>query len=234
MKTYNEMAQSVFERRDVYEKEQQIKRKKRAKLTVSLACVALVAVVGVGIWQNYNTPVPEQELKDAIVPGIKDWYGPGEEEPTLNSGNSVGKENDFYKPTGQDNDALNPTDEEPQRVLVESFSYEGEDGSSTAYSYKAPEPGEYFFSYLLNMALEKYSETGIYRVRVDVFDSEGKITDEKEIEAVAEKLYGLGYTSAVEKTGRYATLTLHATESQLKNFKADDEYGYFFFLYCDM
>ncbi len=234
MKTYNEMAESVFERKEEYEKNQKIKRKKLAKLTASFACVALAVAIGAGMWQVYNSPKLEQ----------------AEDEPTVNSA-----EDNITYPTEQSteqsteytessianiadniaNDVFNATESQPKKVLVESF--DGEENNSAAYSYKAPDPGEWFFSYGLNEALKKYGDTAIYRVRVDVFSDEGKITDRAEIEKVAEILIEKDCTVALEYTDGdccLTDLTLHATESQLENFEADDEYGYFFFLYNDM
>ncbi len=266
MKTYDEMAKSVFERKDEYEKNQKIKRKKITALTASLACVALAFVVGGGMLKNYISPKPEQQAEDAVYPGIKDWYGPGEDEPTLsgekdggekshvsqktetfseekteiyeeksaaNSGNNVGEINGFFRPTGKDNQVFNPT-EGQQRVLVESYTYDGDTISSEAYSYKSPDNGEYFFSYLLNKALEKHGDAAIYRVRVDVFKENKLITDNAELEKTADILAEKGCTVALEYTNGECVLTLHATESQLKSFEADGEHGYFLFLFNDM
>ncbi len=87
MKSYNEMAEDLMERKARYDDE---KNKKRAALTRTVAplcCVCLMAVAGFGLWQGgafrAEPELPEETLADAVVPGVKDWYGPGEEEPPL-------------------------------------------------------------------------------------------------------------------------------------------------------
>ncbi len=220
MKTYDEMAESVFERRDEYEKKQKIKRKKLAAVTVSFACVAVALAVGAGVWQGYKKPETVQQAEDAVEPGIKDWYGPGEEPPESDDNNSA-EQNDFYLPVGEE-----PTSKRTDLILVSSFENAG------FYSYATPEAGKHFFSVPLKNALEEYGDTAIYQVKVNVFSDNDHIQNAEELVKIAEMLYDLGYTSAIETdTDNYSILTLHATESQLKNFKADDEHGYFFFLY---
>ncbi len=51
MKSYIEMADSVFRRRDEYEAVQKGKKKKATKAIVSVCCCCLAAVIGVGTWQ---------------------------------------------------------------------------------------------------------------------------------------------------------------------------------------
>lgn len=43
------------------------------------ACAALI--IGVGVWRVTSSDYGSQTVQDALYPGIKDWYGPGEEEP---------------------------------------------------------------------------------------------------------------------------------------------------------
>ncbi len=86
MKSCNEMVDSLLERRGQYEAE---RKRRRKMLTCTLGCVCLLAILAVGGWQGgvfENQPI--QTLNDAIVPGIKDWYGPGEEEPSVSQSES--------------------------------------------------------------------------------------------------------------------------------------------------
>ena len=55
MKTYDEMANSVLFRIGEYETKQKRKRKILTRTAVSLGCVCLAALVGIGVWQN-NVP----------------------------------------------------------------------------------------------------------------------------------------------------------------------------------
>lgn len=73
MKNYDEVTNSLLERRDRYITEQNRKRKRIMGVATSLSCVCLVALLGFGMWQGGRT-LPEQELNDAIYPGIKDHF----------------------------------------------------------------------------------------------------------------------------------------------------------------
>ena len=67
MKTYDEIAQNLFERRDEYLKEQTAKKSKLKKGIVSTACVFAVALAVFGVWKSgmltdnhkIDTPAPE-------------------------------------------------------------------------------------------------------------------------------------------------------------------------------
>ncbi|MDE5995263.1 MAG: hypothetical protein K2G60_07090 [Oscillospiraceae bacterium] len=52
MKNYDEIANSIFERRDQYIAEQRRKRKTVTRTVTAMCCVCLVALMGVGIWQS--------------------------------------------------------------------------------------------------------------------------------------------------------------------------------------
>lgn len=84
MKNYNEIANSVFERRDKYETEKRNRRRFIAKTVTPICCICLVALLGVGVWQgglfeDSSTPI----ANDSIYPGEVDHYGPNES-PTEN------------------------------------------------------------------------------------------------------------------------------------------------------
>ncbi len=57
MKNYNEMAESVFERRDKYNAERRMAMNKMKKSVATVACCCLVAVLGIGVWQGGTQPV---------------------------------------------------------------------------------------------------------------------------------------------------------------------------------
>lgn len=52
MKTYNEMAESVFERREKYIAERRMAMNKTKKTTAAVACCCLVAVLSIGVWRG--------------------------------------------------------------------------------------------------------------------------------------------------------------------------------------
>ncbi len=79
MKNYNEVANSVFVRRDKYETEKKNRRRFIAKTVTPICCICLVALLGVGVWQgglfeNKSTQI----ANDSIYPGEVDHYGPNE------------------------------------------------------------------------------------------------------------------------------------------------------------
>ncbi len=77
MKSFNDMAKSVMDRRDKYVAE---RKKQMKRLTTVISCFCLCAVIGVGAWQGgLFRKQPAQTADDAVVPGTKDWYGPGED-----------------------------------------------------------------------------------------------------------------------------------------------------------
>ncbi len=93
MKSYNEMANNVFERRDQYETSKKHKRKILTRTLTPICCVCLVLLLGIGFWQGnfFGIKPPVQTAEDSVIPGEKDWYGPDESEP-------LGSEkNDFRK-----------------------------------------------------------------------------------------------------------------------------------------
>ncbi len=86
MKNYNEMANNVFERRDQYETSKKHKRKILTRTLTPVCCLCLVMLLGIGLWKGgMFTPTPPQTAGDSVIPGEKDWYGPGESEPSDNS-----------------------------------------------------------------------------------------------------------------------------------------------------
>lgn len=67
MKSYNEIADSIFERRDKYIAQQKAKRKIIIRTVTSLCCICLIALIGFGIWQsgslnNSGLPLEEQSV----------------------------------------------------------------------------------------------------------------------------------------------------------------------------
>ena len=82
MKTYNEMAESVFERRDKYIAERRMAMYKMKKTTATVACCCLVAVLSIGIWhgnigtstlppavnEELNTPTVSEQLNNVDMP----------------------------------------------------------------------------------------------------------------------------------------------------------------------
>ena len=73
MKSYEELTNRLLERRDRYVAEQKEKRKRGARVAVSLCGVCAVALLGFGLWQGSLAEVPsEQSAEDAVYPGVRD------------------------------------------------------------------------------------------------------------------------------------------------------------------
>lgn len=212
MKNYNEMADDVFRRRDEIVQKQ---KRTRKSIVTTLSCVCLAVLVGVGLWQSGIFTPEVQQTEDAIYPGIKDNYGPGEE-PSVN-------ENNVYQPTG-----TVTLDNGESLKLISSY-----EKASASACYALPKDGTHHYSIPLNAALEEYEDKVIYRVIVRVYD-DGKMVQGKELQKIADMFYDWGYSSALEITDdnwNRAVLTMLVKEDALRKFKADDEHGYFFFLF---
>ncbi len=82
MKTYDKMAESVFERREKYIAERRMAINKMKKTTATVACCCLVAVLSIGVWrgnigtstlppavnEHLNTPTVSEQLNNVDVP----------------------------------------------------------------------------------------------------------------------------------------------------------------------
>ena len=67
MKTYNEMAESVFERRKKYIAERRMAMNKMKKTTATVACCCLVAVLSIGVWHgNIGTPTLPPPINEQL------------------------------------------------------------------------------------------------------------------------------------------------------------------------
>lgn len=216
MKNYNEMAEDVFRRRDEFKKE---RKKKRKGIAVGLSCLCLAVLLGVGVWQSGLLTPEVHKAEDAIYPGIKDTYGPDEEEQTYN-------ENGIFQPADSETVTM-----ENGETLTLISSYEK---ATAAACYALPTNGTHFCSIPLNAAFEEYDDTVIYRVVIRVFEDGKMVQDKEKIEEISQKFFDLGYNAALEVTNDkwdFPVLTMLVKEEQLKNFKPDNEHGYFFFLY---
>ena len=88
MKSYNEMADCVFERRDRYNAARAATRKKMQKITAGAACCCLVAVLGVGVMRGNQPPItptpdhseaPEQTGISDLQAGPSSYHSPFQE-----------------------------------------------------------------------------------------------------------------------------------------------------------
>ncbi len=90
MKNYKEIAENVFARRAQYETQKRNKQKMLVRTCTPIACVCVISVVGVGLWQGgVFEKEPPITVSDAVYPGIKDNFdvskGESPDDPTLNN-----------------------------------------------------------------------------------------------------------------------------------------------------
>ena len=68
MKTYNEMAESVFVRREKYNTERRMAMNKMKKTTAIIACCCLVAVLSIGVWHsNIGTSTLPPTVSEQLI-----------------------------------------------------------------------------------------------------------------------------------------------------------------------
>lgn len=141
-------------------------------------------------------------------------------------GNEKGNSNGYH--VAQEGKTTNPS-EKP--TVISSYG----DVDSTA-CYKAPDNGSYFYSIPLRNAMEKYGDTVLYKITVDVFSNTNIVeTNSEAVKNEIERLREIGYTVDFEQhndeTMTHDYFVLHATQEQLINFSPNDNYGYMFWLY---
>ncbi len=244
MKTYEEMAKSVIERRDSYNK----RRKKRIRTAVSVSaacCICLSVIVGTAV-QKYGLPwqKPEITAEDSTVIGEKDTVDDAGKESAANNsqnsdtqnGTADGKTDESSNVAGSagadvSHKPNNYVPDGSERKMISSY------GSGTVSgSYAAPANGEYGFSIPLRSAMEEYGDSVLYRVVIDVFRGKEQLaSDSDSVKAEQERLSEKGYTVAAETyydgSRNHCYFTLHAEYDELKNFAASEDYGYFICLY---
>lgn len=220
MKTYNEMAQRVLERRDNYILEQKKKRKNITKAVISLGCVCLIAALGFTISTFGTNIVPELPVDNNTESSSI----------TETTAENTGTVNGPFSPAGRP-DTDDGTYREPV-TMISSFPEAG------VGCYIAPKNGEDVISIALNQAMEKYGDSVIYQVALAFLKDEKTLTKQSDIdlEKEQERLSALGYIVALEtftdSDGSVSRcLSLHAKANQIKNFKPSDEYGYMLWLY---
>lgn len=244
MKTYEEMAKSVIERRDTYNK----KRKRRIRTAVGVSaacCICLSALAGAAV-QKYGLPwqKPEITAEDSTVIGEKDTVDDAGKGSTSN--NDLNPDAQHEEVSGQADGSSTATGsagvatwnhpnnyipDGSERKMISSYGSDAVSGS-----YAAPENGKIGFSVPLQNAMDEYKDSVLYRVVIDVFSGKEQLaSDSSRVKAEEERLSAKGYTVAAETyfdgSKNHCYFTLHAEYDELKNFAASENYGYFMYLY---
>lgn len=221
MKNSNEIANDLIKRREVYKQEQHLKRNKSIKITSSISCCCLVAILGIGVWQgdlSVKQPSVNNEENHGILAGEHSSDGKGKQPNTSES--SISK------------------DEINQDSLIdwkgEIISSYGENTAASA-CYATPDNNSYGMSTPLRGALQEYGDSARYMVVVDIFKNKELVSTNKEIlEAEAVRLSNLGYETLIEVNNLGSQpiyyFVMQISKEQLENFDVNEEYGYFFFI----
>lgn len=265
MKNYEEMAKNVLHRMDEYEEEKSAKRAKISKAAAVVTPVCAAAVVGTYLWVGGVLTADRNQLAGSIVDDrgansetVLSEKNNDQAETDTNTSDQqateavVSESNEMAShretteekaaetaaPTGTGNSAegtgngvcLGVGEEaQPSRKLITSYPVCGE------YYYIIPGNGEYHCSVPLYDAMEEYKDSANYLITVVMVNDKGLVSDRAALEAEANRLYGLGYTAAVETVSdngsSYSYLSLNATYDQIQNFPAKADYGYGFNLY---
>lgn len=251
MKTYNEMADSVFEKIEAYEAEKKRRQKLITKITVTTSCAALIMAIGavsaVSLFRN-NMPIAngitedgvkaEGEMFDGNDTMTGTWWVPeGDELNDTNLAESsttdeASESEEFKNAIG--NAPFIGVGEDIPDIEYETFidAYPSVD---TNACYKTPENGAAYLSIPLKAAIGEYGDEATYNVRIYVFRNGSTITDAKSLKLEFERMKDLGYTSVFETrtnqgVSTYA-LAMHASAEDLLTFQPSSDYGYMFFLY---
>lgn len=119
------------------------------------------------------------------------------------------------------------TDEGKTKKVISSY----ESGDATA-CYKSVDNGSCKYSIPLRNAMEKYGDTVLYKVVVDVFSNNDVLETNSEIvKSEIERLSEIGYTAELEQDMEHSYFVLCAAQEQLVNFAVQENYGYLFYLY---
>ena len=215
MKTYEEIAAELFDRRDAYYARRARQRKMALAAASGLCCMALVVLLGFGLRHNMETiPAAGDSNGTAAAPAVSDSQG---------AADSV--ENGFIM--------QRPDDDNSTVSYTPMISaYEG----AGASCYMTPEIGQVRRSIPLNGAIKAYGGSARYNVRIDIFRDQLLLApDSAEVCSEIERLAALGYTTVFETyddgANKHYTFSCHATQEQLLGFPVNTEYGYFLFLY---
>lgn len=88
MKNYNEVAKDVLRRRDEHNETVAKRSRMIAQIGVPTVSLCLAAIIGIGMWQAGDLGDPPKKTEDAVIPGIPDVTGPGDETNAVHEDNT--------------------------------------------------------------------------------------------------------------------------------------------------
>lgn len=241
MKTYDEIAQNLFERRDEYLKEQKAKKSKLKRGIVSTACVFAVALAVFGMWKSgiftdnhkIDTPVPEAtesktEPQKKTTQSAENKTEPVTEKSKENQTTTVAQEN---RKT-DDRDKMD-YDYNDKNIITHS----DDAGTYGMPCSPMPENGNYTLSYPVQLSVNKYGSSKKYLLTVTITKNCDAVSD-AEKSAEFKRLKDAGCEIKKYKLETYVGADAHKeyytqiggvfTKEQLETLFTGREYGYFF------
>ena len=248
MKTYDEIAQNLFERRDEYLKEQKAKKSKLKRGIVSTACIFAVALAVFGVWKSgiftdnhkIGAPVPEvtESKTEQQVNTTKQQVNttesaesktePVTEKSKENQTTTVAQEN--RKTADRD---VGDYDYNDKNIITRS----DDAGTYGMPCYAMPENGNYTLSYPVQLSVQKYGSSKKYLLTITIAKDGAGVSD-AEKSAEFKRLRDAGCEIKKYKLWTYAGEDAHKeyytqiggvfTKEQLETLFTGREYGYFF------
>ncbi len=241
MKTYDEIAQNLFERRDEYLKEQKAKKSKLKRGIVSTACVFAVALAVFGVWKSgiftdnhkIDTPVPEAtesktEQQEKITQSAENKTEPVTEKSKENQTTTVAQES--IKTADRD---VGDYDYNDKNIITHS----DDAGTYGMPGYVMPENGNYTLSYPVQLSVNKYGSSKKYLLALSITKDNNGVSD-AEKSAEFKRLKDAGCDIKKYKLETYVGEDAHKeyytqiggvfTKEQLETLFTGREYGYFF------
>ena len=225
MKNYDELTNDLLERRNQYVTEQRNRKKVMKRVITPICCFCLVALLGIGLWQGdffkSNPPISDNP---GISAGQDDAAGKGTNDEGLSNGEFTGA---LPNITGVADGDSSDADRDNVKVIS---SFESQNGLA---KYKAPANGDVILTYPLKEAMKEYGDSVVYDVRIYLYKDETiAVFDNNPIKSEAERLSKSGCSVSIElcegsESAYQFYFTVKAKKSQLDDFAASEDYGYF-------
>ncbi len=212
-------------------KTKKVKRPAWIQWGMAAACILLVAAAVYGVTDLFtvtseNDSYPDTGPEDASLDGNPDGYSQGPEKQPDDHTETAEQGSGAQDPAGQKTETAGK-----RRSVISAYG----DMESSA-CYKAPDNDACMYSVPLQKAMEKYGDSVIYKIVVDVF-SDNKMfeADSEAVKNEIERLDGLDYKAGLEQyhdeNGDHCYFILVAEQKQIVNFVKKDHYGYMFWLF---
>lgn len=248
MKTYDEIAQNLFERRDEYLNEQKAKKSKLKKGIVSIACVFAVALAVFGVWKS-GILTDKNRIDTSALEVTESKTEPQENTNQQQENTTKAAENKTEPVTekSQENQTTTVAQESIKTADRDVMDYDYNDKNIITHSddagtygmpcYAMPENGNYTLSYPVQLSVQKYGSSKKYLLTITIAKDGAGVSD-AEKSAEFKRLKDAGCEIKKYKLWTYAGEDAHReyytqiggvfTKEQLETLFTGREYGYFF------